>query len=352
MPRPFVRAHCAIPFAALPFLAGACTHPDPFGPRSLGTPRDLAAATAVAAGDLDGDGDDSLVLIQDEVATWGDQRLELGGLAQVVARGDVDGDGLDEILLGCGMGRGSPRAPARVWLIDQEGSRLLWERDGARNQVSDLRVLPVGLWMATFADGRRVEGGWLRPVPDGGPWQLETVLDVSLGLEQMPLGDRVLVGRVYGDEPRSDGDLRAWKDGAWTPLPSLRGVRSLAHGDLGRHGEQDLLVGDGWHYRYGSQAVGRVRLLHGPDWKTGRTIASFDGEFSARELAVVGQGLDAWILVTASENAHVLARDGLGWQDLLVAAVGEQGMAVPARLDGQAGVLVSGDPARWVPVLR
>ncbi len=351
MPRPPARVFHSVAVVLVAGLVSACRTPSTFRGGSLGTAHDLAPAGAVGAVDLDGDGDDTLVLIQDDVATWDGQRLELGCRAQVVARGDLGGDGHEELLIGCGMGRGLPRAPARVWMIEREGSRLLWERDGARNQVSDLRVVGQDLWFTTFADGKRVEGGWLR-LGDSSASVFESVVEVPLGLEQLPLGDAVIVGRVYGEEPRSDGDLRSWRDGSWTSMPSLRGVRSLASADLDADGDPDLLVGDGWHYRYGSQAVGRVRLLEGPDWQRARTVASFDGEFSAREIQVVGEGAEAWILVTGTEHAHVLLRDGLGWLDLPVAPLSEQGMAVAARQDGQQGVLTSGTPARWTPILR
>jgi hypothetical protein len=268
----------------------------------------------------------------------------------VVARGDIDGDGREELLLGCGMGRGRPRAPARVWLIDQAGERLVWERNGLRNQISELRVESGAVWLGTFADGKQVEAGWLRP---GEPsWSFEPLLSVALGTRQLPVDGGVVVGRIYGDEARSDGDLRLHRGQASELLPSLRGVRSIAGVDLDGDGDRELLVGDGWHYKYGTNAVARLRLLDGEAWQDSRALATFDGEFSVREIEPFGRGAQAWVLATGSESAHLLFRDALGWRDLTVGRVGEVGMAVVAARDGKPGVLLSGEPARWIPVER
>jgi hypothetical protein len=334
----------------LPLLL-ACSGSAPvLGPARLGTPEELGPADAVGAADLDGDGADSLVLVHDGIARWDGNEQELGAIVQAVARGDVDGDGLEELILACGMGRGQPRAPARLWLLDAGGARLVWEREGQRNQITELQVLAEGPWMAAFADGKRVEGGWLRPAEP--TWTFEPLHVAAMATRQLPVAGGVLAGRVYGDEPRSDGDLALFVGEQRTQLPTLRGVRSLALADLDGDGVAELLVGDGWHYKYGTEARARLRMLRGADWQRGRAVASFDDEFTVREIEVVGTGPDAWLLATGSSRAHVLVRDGLGWQDLPVGSVGETGNAVVAHRPGGAGVLLSGDPARWIPVQR
>lgn len=337
---------------ALLLLSLACRGPGPSqAPAALGSPVELEPADAVGAADLDGDGGDSLVLVREGVARWDDREQALGALVQVVARGDVDGDGVEELLLGCGMGRGQPRAPARLWLLDGGEARLVWERDGARNQITELRPTAEGVWMAVFADSKQVEGGWLRPSP-AGEWSFEPEISAALATRQQPVAGGVLVGRIYGDEPRSDGDLTLSAGDVSTLLPTLRGVRSLLAVDLDGEPGDELLVGDGWHYRYGTDGVARVRLLQGPTWQEGRTIASFDGEFTVREIETAGTGPTTWLLATGSTWSHALFRDGMGWRDLPVGRVGESGNAVVATRDGRAGVLLSGEPARWVPVQR
>jgi hypothetical protein len=301
-------------------------------------PRQLERADAVAAADFDGDGVDEPVLIVDGAARWPSGEADLGGAVQITARAP-DGS----VLLGTGSSRALPDAPARVWRLGSGGATLLWESAGPRNQVTELRAAGDRIWLGVFGDQTRVSAGWL----EGDQHKVE--VQEKLGTRQLPLGDLgVLVGRVYGDQPRSDGDLRLLRDGGVVrPLPTLRGVRSLAAADLDGDGGLEILVGDGWHYAYGSQAVARVRLLEAPEWTTGRTLATFDDEYSVRQIEVTGGGD---ILATGTKAVHLLRRDALGWRDLELAPLAETGNAVLFQDAGGPAVLLSGDPARIVPL--
>jgi hypothetical protein len=203
--------------------------------------------------------------------------------------------------------------------------------------------------MAVFANEREVEGGWLRSA-GGEALAFKAELSVPLGLRQVPTPQGIVVGRLYGDEPRSDGDLALFAGEVRTPLPSHRGVRSLAVAELDGDGAEELIVGDGWHFRYGTDARARLRLLQAPGWQRGRAIAELDGEYTVREVEVVGTGPGAWLLVTGSAQVHRLVRDALGWRDEPLGAVGETGNAVFARQGDREGVLIAGQPARWIPV--
>jgi len=304
--------------------------------------RELARADTVAAADFDGDGVDELILVTDGVARWDGGELDLGGGLMATARDDRGGDGREVLFLGTGATRDQREAPARVWRVDAGGGLLAWEQQGARNQVTDLRVTDDGVWVAAFIDASHVAGGWL---VDGAR---EPLVREKFATRQLPLGpEHAAVGRIYGDQPKSDGDLRVMGKGI-TPrtLPTLRGVRSLASADLNKDGEPELLVGDGWHFAYGKQAVARLRLLEGPDWSEGRTIASFDGEYTIREIIPVGDRLVA----VGTRSVHLLERDALGWSDTVLAPIEETGQAVVIQEAGGTSVLISGDPARVVPL--
>ena len=331
----------------LVLLTAACAGAD--GPAAstlalrAGAATELGPADAVAAGDLDGDGRDSIVRVTDGVAHWDGQSATMGGRVQAVARGDVDGDGAEEILIATGMGRGARDAPARLYALDTDGAEVLWERAGERAQVTDLAVVDGRIWLAAFVDRWHVEAGWL---VDGA---VASQGQVRMGMQQRPLPDGgVVVGRLYGEEARSDGDLRLRRASGETVLPSHRGVRALAVADLGGPDGPELLVGDGWHHKYGTEGDPRVTLYSGPDLTVSRTIAWLDGDYAARGFEVIGEGEGARVLVTGARSVALLQRDGLGWGRVAIGVVAETGNAVLVRDAGAMAVAISGTPARRV----
>lgn len=339
-------------------LLGGCTAaPSPaLPPLQAGSPVALEPAEAVAAADLDGDGEDEVIRVREGVAYWLDQQAEVGGTVQVVDRGDVDGDGRQEAIIATGVGRRDRAAPVRVWAVRADGATLLWEHQGERNQVSDLHVEPGAegqpdrVFVAYFSDGRNVTGGWL----EGGELRAQTT--ASMGLRMMPLQDgSVLVGRLYGDEPKSPGDLsRVGADGARSPLASHRGVRALAQGDLDGDGRPEWLVADGWHYAYGEHADPDVRLFPGDGSGESRVIARLDGSYSAERIEVdtPPDGGAPVVLATASHGVYLLQRDALGWASTRIADAEETDNAVFLRQGSGLAVLLSGRPARTIPLTR
>ena len=310
-----------------------------------GSAAPLGNAEAVGAADLDGTGNDTIVRVADGVASWAGRTAELGGRVHVVARGDIDADGREELLVGTGMGRGARGAPARLHALDDQGATLLWERAGERAQITDLVVDSGRIWIAAFVDRWNVEAGWL----ENGA--IEATPPVRLGMQQRPLsGGRSVVGRLYGEEPRSDGDLRLRGASSETPLPSHRGVRALAVAELDGDEEPELIVGDGWHHRYGTDGDPRVVLISGPSFTDARTIAWLDGDYAARAFEVDGTGREARILVTGARGVTLLQRDPLGWSPTFVGPVAETGNAVLARQEGRISVVISGKPAVRIPL--
>ncbi|MCB9762708.1 MAG: FG-GAP repeat protein [Alphaproteobacteria bacterium] len=303
-------------------------------------------ADGVAAADLDGDGVDTLIFITDTEARWGEHRVDLGGALQAVARGDVDGDGVEEAVIASGMSRDHRDAPARVWRVDEDGATALWEQQGERTQITDLRVVDGRVWVAAYVDAREVRAGF---IVDGALDTGGLHSQARLAPAHLPLPpDAVAVGRIYGDAPKSPGDLKLIRGGQTTTLPSLRGVRSLAAADLDGDGDLELLVGDGWHYAYGQQADGRVALLDGPDWSEQRVIAHFGDDYTARSI----EPIDGALLVTGTQHVHYLRRDALGWRDDVLGDITEADNAVVVHTPLGLAALISGEPARLVPLPR
>jgi len=300
----------------------------------------LEAADMVGAADWTGDGIDEQVRFVGEMVYWDGGSANLGGAPQVIRRARLAQG--ERLLVGTGMHRGNRGALARVHEIGPDGSRVLWEESGPRNQIADLRVVDGRIYVVRFVGQKEVEGAFLK---DG---RLESVYRGGLASQQIPLSESdVLVGRVYGSKPRSDGDLRRVRNGRAQQLPSLRGVRTLELINLDGDEEPELLVGDGWHYAYGQQAVGRVFLLDGPQWTKGRTIAMLDGEYSARSIessaTLTGKSAESdWLLVTGTKKVHVLRRDVLGWQDVVVGPSTETNNAVWVRTKSGLSIWAAG----------
>jgi hypothetical protein len=302
---------------------------------------EMGPADAVAAADMNGDGVDEIVRIHAGEVTWPGGSAQVDCAIQVVARGTLAEGGGEQAFLGCGMDRKHLDAPAQIWSVGSGGAKLLFSRPGERAQVSDLRVVEGRLWAAIFSTGFDVEGGW---VENGG---FTPVTTGRLATKQMPLSEGgVLMGRVYGAAPRSDGDLRLVRGEDQRKLPTWRGVRSLAAWDPDHDGDLDLLVGDGWHFAYAQQARARVWMLEGPDWDRGRTLGFFPSDYTVRALYPVGEG----VVAVGTRTVQWLSRDALGWSAMELGAIDETHNAVPVHTKDGPGVLIAGATTLWVPL--
>ena len=221
-----------------------------------------------------------------------------------------------------------------MWAIGGDGARLVYERQTPRAQVPTLEIIDGKVWLTVYRDTFTVDAGW---VVDGA---LQVVSSGRLAEAQLPLGEEILVGRVYGDEPGSDGDLRLMPSGR--DLPVFRGVRSAELADVNQDGELDLLVGDGWHSNYGQVADGRVLLLRGPAFEQASVVAHLGADYVAEDMVLRGSDL----LVTGPISVHLLRRDSVGWVDFDLGAA--DGNAVFVTTPDGPAVFISGKPSRVV----
>ena len=81
-----------------------------------------------------------------------------------------------------------------------------------------------------------------------------------------------------------------------------------------------------------------------------RTIAWLEGDYAAQSFEVIGQGAQARVLVTGARGVHLLQRDDLGWALTPVGPVTETGNAVIVREGAALSVVISGTPARQIPL--
>ncbi len=344
--------------------------------RVADTFRDATAAPAspcdrLWSAALVGDDADELLCARSNVLTVlgadGDgfrPRLEVTGtgLPNATWHGDRDGDGREEFLIAFGMGKGFATAPVKVLELDAEEAgggwwvRTLFEYTGPRPQVTALAGPRV--FLAHFTDKYMVQSGYL--ADDG---TLGGVRARKMAMSQLPLDadgdgrDEVAVGRLYGDEPRSDGDLSVGFGEAAEVIATERGVRALAAADLDGDGRAELLFGDGWHFRYKDEGRARLNVARrGEDgrWQA-RLIHEIAGDFAIMRIETRDVDGDGRPEVFASGNAEVLRLDlegdamGGSWTARSLGACGTGGeFAVVRRADGAFRVLTATDPVAWL----
>jgi hypothetical protein len=181
----------------------------------------------------------------------------------------------------------------------------LWRADGPRNQVTSLQAWPKAdgsfdVYVAAFEDRFHVRGG----VVDRNGGKPPNWLDghtVRMGMYRAVAdfdGDgkpETAIGRLYGDEKGTDGDLRVLQDGGVVEsVETLRGVRSVGGGDIDGDGRAELLFGDGWHKNYGKLARYRPSVARWTDgaWTTELVEESAD-QYTVEKIGVVGGRLVA-----------------------------------------------------------
>jgi len=308
-------------------------------------PGPLGAADRFAAVDLDGDGRDELVVFADGRASWPENTASLGGAVHVTRRGDLDGDGRETLFVATGRGRDHRDASARVWSLSGEGADLIWEGNDGRNRVTDLRVGSQEIHISLFGADKQVEGGWIR---EG---QFVSTTAAGMAMQQIPLIDgTVVLGRLYGDTPRSDGDLRIrGSDQADRILPTHRGVRTLSSADINGDGHLDLLVADGWHYQYGTQAQARLTLFLGPTFSDRRLMGDIPGEYTINAIELI-PGTPSRVLATGTKHIHLFTPSTWGWEVSALAPISETEHATVWR-DGTSGFAVlAGETGRAIQI--
>ncbi len=304
------------------------------------------SAEWLEAADIDGDGDDEIFLYNKgklQIGATDARVFELEAEPKLAVHKKTAGG--EELIVAFGSSRTYSSAPLQIWRFDDEGEQMLWSLE--KGQLGDLQYTDEGLFVV-FSTSDGLKSGWLKEN------SIDIVLEERLALRQLPIERSLIaVGRVYGDEPRSDGDLRLYnvKSKEFSPLPSFRGIRALALSDLNQDGEQELLVSDGWHFKYGTEAKARVVLFDGIDSaEPPRLLASFEGEYTVER--ITPHEKEPLILVRAPKHGYLLQLDSLGWKRHQLSQLGDRGNIVFYEEGGTISILSSGAKVRKIALKK
>ncbi len=319
-------------------------------------------ADRVAVGDLDGDGDAEVVLVDAarmRVLDAGGRELAsrpvTRGIQRLVAT-DIDGDGRPELLAGWGMTR-AHRDAGIAFTVHRLAAGVLSEEiifapESARQDVTAILPMPDAgaVLLAYFASKYDVvtvvatptRDGW-RTSPSSAPLRMAT----SYARGDVDGDGRVdlVVGRVYGDAQGADGDAFVLAaDGTRTPIPSTRGLRSLAVVDIDGDGRPEVVMGDGWHQNYGKLARGLLSVSRHVDGRfVTELVEDTAGQYAIEKILPATIDGRFALVTMGTSHVRVFRRAGQAWQGLTIAGAARD-VAV-GDLDGAPGdeIVVLGD---------
>ena len=296
----------------------------------------LRSADKVLCVDSDGDGTDEILFVDGNTLYTPNTNYTLEGDLQTWFRED------NKLWLGTGFSKDFRTAPMTIHTYENEVLNTFWTKSTTRNQITDLSVVQNRLYASMFSNGTQIHGGWLEQ-------EFTPSYESNMAMIQRPIPENpevLVVGRLYGDQPRSDGDLRIVNNTKSTLLKNFRGVRSLEIEDINGDGHSDLVVGDGWHYQYASMGQARLSLYLGPDFNDRRTVAILDNEYSINHIEIHRHG--NLILAQGTSSVYVLEQTNLGWKKHKLTTMNESGGSTFCYDSEDSYVVVSGQPTQQI----
>ncbi len=291
----------------------------------------LRTASSVFCVDTNQDGNDEILLVDNGTLYIDNQATELNAGVQRHFRTE------NSLWFATGFAKGFRDAPMTVYRYDNKGLATVWTDSGHRNQITDLSIVDNKLYLAKFSEKTTIQGGWLED-------SIQPIFEANMAMRQQPLPenpDKIIVGRLYGDTPRSDGDLFVFEKGKKTPLQNFRGIRSLTIADLNADGHSDLLVGDGWHYKYSEMGQARLSVYYGPSFVDRRTLAILDDEYTINHIELHRN--KSLILAQGTSGVYILEQSPFGWKQHRLGRTTESSDATLCYTNNDSFVIAAGN---------
>jgi hypothetical protein len=310
--------------------SGAEPSAEPVEPVSEGvaTPARLPASTRTFAIALTAAGPDIVLGAQDETL-WARRPTDDGfeelwvskgpGSVQEVIVGELGGE--RSLFVGRGRARGNMIPFVRVDRVDLESgtAKPLIREESERADIAQLVTaeidgsgpsLVVGFFETKHSVGLRYLRG------DGsvkrGPSQLMATSRVFVDIDDDGTPDEV-IGRVYGDDQGSPGDLTVRMGERTHEIPTQGGVRAIAAARLEGDEKTAIYFADGWSANYGTDARAKLaRARFSGDGFEVERLAESPGEYTLFSIFVVPVGDRDRLFVQGSRYLSVLEPDRAG----------------------------------------
>ena len=251
-------------------------------------------ATHCAIGDFDGDGKNEIALgnaNEIRIVTRDGKPIAnmpvSNGLQRLVVA-DLDHDHHDELYAGWGETREHRDGVARVTMIRLDANKLtespVLEPTTTRQEIAAIVPDDDGLLIAYFDSKYMVTSVLVSPgKPTETLAQLRTAGAYARGDVDGDQKPDIVVGRSYGDDLGVDGD--AFVLASHTMIPTTRGVRAVAVVD------GDIILADGWHQNYATEAKSLVTRAHWTGTKFESTkIDEVPGQYAIESISPLHGG--------------------------------------------------------------
>jgi len=282
----------------------------------------------------------TIVRVNNGTISWGRERLDVAGAVHAWGTGPVDARPTDSLLIGLGRSRLAPSAKPTLVSIDGNTATAI-DVSHLGSRITDISFA-AGAPLITILGPSKKATSYTLSADTLTPRQISL-----MGLKQSPLAqDQLAIGRLYGPQPRSHGGLDiVAADGSLTSRTTVRGVRTLAVADIDGDGVSDLLVADGWHFRYGHDAQALLSVYPGPEYTERVPIGEIEDSYTINRLLYVESSAGGSVIALGSHSVVQFRNTPLGWKQSRLADATEQSNIAPWS---RAPTWLDSTPETWL----